>query len=171
MLLPPMHPSVLSGCCCCCCCHIAPSLPCHPSIPGHIPTNVPHTNALGAAAGRLACLAIKPLCLHPPLRPSSAPMPAHDTWPHLECSWQHADAVASECICEPRLAAAVEQLHACLRTLSLILAVNVHDQLMTTPPPPAAVAAAAAAAGAAAAVAASARVSVSPLCNCGMLPP
>jgi hypothetical protein len=66
------------------------------------------------------------------------------------------------------LAAAVEQLHACLRTLSLILAVNVHDQLMTTPPPAAAVAAAA---GAAAAVAASDRVSVSLLCNCGMLPP
>lgn len=48
---------------------------------------------------------------------------------HLECAWQQADAVACQGVCEAGLAAAVEQLHACLAALRLVLAVNIHDQL------------------------------------------
>lgn len=49
---------------------------------------------------------------------------------HLECSWQHADLVASQPISQAGLAAAVEQLLACLGADNLIAAVNVHDQLL-----------------------------------------
>lgn len=49
--------------------------------------------------------------------------------PHLECSWQHTDAVACQCVSQACLAAAVVQLGPSLATLSLALAVNVQDQL------------------------------------------